>query len=92
MSRFDIKTLKKIQDDLQEIHSTAVSNYHDYPELMDTIDHLARVANMFAVNKVENLENDKTCADPQGYIVSKLYSASARMENYQKGIGKRKED
>lgn len=89
MSRFDIETLKKIRDDLQEIHSTAISNYHDYPELMDTIDHLAKVANMFANDKIENLVNNNLRADPQGYIVSKLSSASSRMKNYQKGIGKR---
>ncbi|GAB1807800.1 MULTISPECIES: hypothetical protein [Priestia] len=89
MSRFDIETLKKIRDDLQEIHSTAISNYHDYPELMDTIDHLARVANMFANDKIENLVNSNLRADPQGYIVSKLSSASSRMKNYKKGIGRR---
>ncbi|MDO6849238.1 hypothetical protein Q4S57_14855 [Priestia megaterium] len=94
MCRFDIETLKKIRDDLQEIHSTAISNYHDYhdyPELMDTIDHLARVANMFANDKIESLENNNLRADPQGYIVSKLSSASSHMKNYKKGNDKRKE-
>ncbi|MGG3925701.1 hypothetical protein ABET51_06840 [Metabacillus fastidiosus] len=84
MEKFDIKTLTEIRDRLDYIHTIATTNYSDNPELMDTIDHLARVGAMFADIKIEELEGHIETADPQNYILEKLSSSYFHMKNYEK--------
>jgi hypothetical protein len=85
---FDIDTLKHISNKLDYIYSIAKSNYNDSPELMDTIENLAQVANMFTNIKIQELNNEvKTVKtpSPQGYILSKLANSYSRMKEYEKG-------
>lgn len=82
--QFDIETLKLIRNKLDYIYSIAKSNYNDNPELMDTIDNLAQVANMFANIRIQELNDRVVTASPQGVIVSKLANAYSRMKNYEK--------
>jgi hypothetical protein len=70
--QFDIETLKRISNKLDYIYSIAKCNYNDYPELMDTIENLAQVANMFANVRIHELNDRIDISSPQGFIVSKL--------------------
>lgn len=82
--QFDIETLKLIRNKLDYIYSIAKSNYNDHPELMDTIENLAEVANMFANCRIQELNDSIQTSSPQGFIVSKLGNAYSRMKNYEK--------
>lgn len=83
-SQFDINTLKHISNRLDYIYSIAKSNYNDNPELMDTIENLALVANMFTKSKIHELNNQVETTSPQGYILSKLSNPYSRMKDYEK--------
>ncbi|MDR4946575.1 hypothetical protein [Neobacillus cucumis] len=83
-SQFDIETLKLIRNKLDYIYSIAKSNYNDNPELMDTIESLAEVANMFANIRIQELNDHVETMGPQGFIVSRLGNAYSRMKNYEK--------
>ncbi|MDF2039905.1 hypothetical protein P2R12_23475 [Cytobacillus oceanisediminis] len=82
--QFDIETLKLIGNKLDYIYSIAKSNYNDSPELMDTIENLAQVANMFAKIRIQELKGHVETSSPQGFIVSKLANSYSRMKNYEK--------
>jgi hypothetical protein len=82
--QFDIDTLKHIRNKLDYIYFIAKSNYNDNPELMDTIENLAQVANMFANLKIQELSKQKEIISPQGYILSKLSNSYSRMKEYEK--------
>lgn len=82
--QFEIETLKHIKNKLDYIYSIAKRYNNDNPELMDTIESLATVANMFAKIKLEELNGDGKTAHPQGYIVSKLANSYSRMKEYEK--------
>ena len=82
--QFEIETLKFIRNRLDYIYSIAKTYNHDNPELMDTIESLASVANMFAKLKLEELNGNTETSSPQGYIVSKLGNAYSRMMAYEK--------
>lgn len=82
--QFDIDTLKHISNRLDIIYSIAKSNYNDNPELMDTIENLAQVANMFTNSKIQELNNQIKPPSPQGYILSKLSNSYSRMKEYEK--------
>lgn len=82
--QFDIETLARIRNRLDYIYSIAKGNYNDNPELMDTIESLAQVANMFANIRIQELNGHVETMSPQGFIVSKLGSAYSRMKNYEK--------
>jgi hypothetical protein len=82
--QFDIETLKFIGNKLDYIYSVAKSNYNDNPELMDTIENLAQVANMFAKIRTQELNGQLITSSPQGFIVSKLANSYGRMKNYEK--------
>jgi hypothetical protein len=81
---FDIETLKLIRNKLDYIYSIAKCHYNDHPELMDTIENLAQVANMFANIRLQELNHRVETSSPQGFIVSKLANAYSRMKNYEK--------
>ncbi len=86
--QFDIDTLKHIRNKLDYIYSIAKSNYNDSPELMDTIENLAQVANMFTNSKIQELTtevNPVKSSGPQGYILAKLANSYSRMKEYEKG-------
>jgi hypothetical protein len=83
-NQFDIETLKLIRNKLDYIYSIAKSNYNDNPELMDTIESLAEVANMFANIRIQELNDCIETSSPQGFIVSKLANAYSRMKNFEK--------
>ncbi|MBM4761754.1 hypothetical protein GNT69_05545 [Bacillus sp. B15-48] len=82
--QFEIETLKQIRNRLDYINSIAKTYNYDNPELMDTIDNLAAVANMFAKVKLEELQGKAETSSPQGYIVSKLGNSYSRMKAYEK--------
>jgi hypothetical protein len=82
--QFDIETLKLISNKLDYIYSIAKANYNDNPELMDTIEHLARVGNMFANSKIQELKGHLETANPQGFILAKLANSYSRMKEYEK--------
>ena len=88
MDHYDIETLKHIRNKLDYIYAIAKSNNHDNPELMDTIESLALIANMFANIHIKALNNQAVTASPQGYILAKLSNSYSRMKGYEK----RKED
>jgi hypothetical protein len=81
---FDIETLKLIRNKLDYIYSIAKSNSNDHPELMDTIESLAEVANIFANIRIQELNDHVETLNPQGSIVAKLGNAYSRMKNYEK--------
>jgi hypothetical protein len=85
IDQFDVETLKHIRNRLDYIYSIAKSNYNDNPELMDTIENLAQVANMFANLKIHELTDQAETTSPQGYILSKLSNSYSRMKEYEKG-------
>ena len=82
--QFNIETLKLIRNKLDYIYSIAKGNYNDHPELMDTIENLAQVANMFANVRIHELNDRIEISGPQGFIVSKLANAYSRMKDYEK--------
>lgn len=82
--QFDIESLKLISNKLDYIYSIAKGYHHDNPELMDTIESLSRVANMFAQSKIQELKGSKEIANPQGFILSKLANSYSRMKEYEK--------
>ena len=82
--QFDLDTLKHIRNRLDSIYSTAKSNNNDNPELMDTIENLALIANMFTQLKIQELSFQEETPSPQGYILSKLSSSYSRMKEYEK--------
>jgi hypothetical protein len=82
--QFEIETLKFIRNRLDYIYSIAKSYNHDNPELMDTIESLAAVANMFAKVKLEELNGIAETSSPQGFIVSTLGNSYSRMKEYEK--------
>lgn len=85
--QFDLDTLKHIRNKLDYIYSIAKNNYNDNPELMDTIENLAQVANMFASIKIQEMtdeDNHVKTPSPQGYILSKLANPYSRMKEYEK--------
>jgi hypothetical protein len=82
--QFDIETLKHIRNKLDYIYYIAKSNYNDNPELMDTIENLAQVSNMFTNLKIQELSKQKETPSPQGYILSKLSNSYSRMKEYEK--------
>ncbi len=82
--QFNIETLKLIRNRLDYIYSIATSYNSDNPELMDTIENLAAVANMFAKVKIEELNGHVETSSPQGFILSKLGSSYSRMKEYEK--------
>ncbi|NRD79095.1 hypothetical protein HPT25_17185 [Bacillus sp. BRMEA1] len=82
--QFDIETLKSIKNKLDYIYFIAKSNYNDRPELMDTIENLAQVANMFVNIRIQELNDRIEISSPQGFIVSKLSNAYSRMKEYEK--------
>jgi hypothetical protein len=82
---FDLETLKHISNRLDYIYTTAKSNYSDNPELMDTIENLAQVANMFTSIKIQELKNQPVkTQSPQGYVLTKLSHSFSRMTEYEK--------
>ncbi|MGG3466050.1 hypothetical protein ABES02_00475 [Neobacillus pocheonensis] len=81
--QFDIDTLKQIRNKLDYIYYVAKSNYNDNPELMDTIENLAQVANMFTNIKIQELNGQVKTQSPQGYILPKLANAYSRMKEYE---------
>lgn len=85
---YDIETLKHIRNKLDYIYAIAKSHNKDNPELMDTIENLALIANMFADIHIKALKNQAVTASPQGYILAKLSNPYSRMKGYEK----RKED
>lgn len=82
--QFDIDTLKLIRNRLEYIYTIAKSNYNDNPELMDTIENLALVANMFTNAKIQELNQKVETQSPQGYILSRLANSYSRMKEYEK--------
>ncbi|MFC4802248.1 hypothetical protein ACFPA1_23350 [Neobacillus sp. GCM10023253] len=82
--QFDIETLQLIQNRLDYIYSIAKRYNSDHPELMDTIESLANVANMFAKNKYEELKGKEVTASQQGNIVRRLGNSYSRMREYEK--------
>ncbi|WP_223592317.1 hypothetical protein [Neobacillus bataviensis] len=82
--QFDTETLKLIKNRLDYIHFIAKRYNSDNPELMDTIESLATVANMFARIKLEELSGKVETKSPQGYIVSRLGNSYSRMKEYEK--------
>jgi len=82
--QFEIETLKFIRNRLDYIYSIAKSYNSDNPELMDTIESLAAVANMFAKIKLEEINGNVETSSPQGFIVNKLGSSYSRMKDYEK--------
>jgi hypothetical protein len=82
--QFSLETLALIRNKLDYIYSIAKGNYNDNPELMDTIESLAEVANMFANIRIQELNVHVDTLNPQGFIVSKLANAYSRMKNYEK--------
>jgi hypothetical protein len=82
--QFDIETLNVIRNKLDYIYFIAKKNYNDTPELMDTIENLARVANMFANIKIQELKGQVETSSPQGFILAKLGNSYSRMKEYEK--------
>lgn len=82
--QFEIETLKLIKNRLDYIYSIAKSYNNDNPELMDTIESLATVANMFAKIRLEELNGNIETHNSQGYIVNKLGNSYSRMKEYEK--------
>ncbi|PGY11853.1 hypothetical protein [Bacillus sp. AFS031507] len=82
--QFDLETLKHIRNKLDYIYYIAKSNYNDNPELMDTIENLAQVSNMFTNIKIQELSKQIEITSPQGYILSKLSNSYSRMKEYEK--------
>ncbi|MBT2699097.1 hypothetical protein J7E79_17040 [Bacillus sp. ISL-40] len=82
--QFDLETLKHIRNKLDYIYYIAKSNYNDNPELMDTIENLAQVSNMFTNIKIQELSKQVETTSPQGYILSKLSNSYSRMKEYEK--------
>ncbi|QIZ05356.1 hypothetical protein HFZ78_00055 [Priestia megaterium] len=82
--QFDLETLKHIRNKLDYIYYIAKSNYNDNPELMDTIENLAQVSNMFTNIKIQELSKQVETPSPQGYILSKLSNSYSRMKEYEK--------
>ncbi|MEH7479778.1 hypothetical protein V7157_01455 [Neobacillus drentensis] len=82
--QFDLETLKHIRNKLDYIYYIAKSNYNDNPELMDTIENLAQVSNMFTNIKIQELSKQVEITSPQGYILSKLSNSYSRMKAYEK--------
>ena len=85
--QFEIETLKHIRNKLDYIYSISKKYNHDNPELMDTIESLATVANMFAKIKLEELSKNVETSSPQGFIVNKLGNSYSRMKDYEKQKG-----
>ncbi|MDN3019150.1 hypothetical protein PH210_23540 [Paenibacillus sp. BSR1-1] len=82
--QFDTETLKLIKNRLDYIIYISKRYNSDNPELMDTIESLASVANMFARIKLEELTGKPETTSPQGYIVSRLGNSYSRMKEYEK--------
>jgi hypothetical protein len=82
--QFEIETLKLIKNRLDYIYSIAKRHSNDNPQLMDTIENLATVANMFAKIKLEELNGNIETTSPQGFIVSRLGNSYSRMKEYEK--------
>ena len=82
--QFEIETLKLIKNRLDYIYSIAKRYNNDTPELMDTIESLASIANMFATIKLEELNGNGKTPSPQGFIVSKLGNSYSNMKEYEK--------
>ncbi|MGG1678284.1 hypothetical protein ACIFOT_21475 [Neobacillus sp. NRS-1170] len=81
--QFDTETLRLIRNRLDYVNSIAKRYNSDNPELMDTIESLASVANMFARIKLEELTGKLETPSPQGYIVSRLGNSYSRMKEYE---------
>lgn len=81
---FKVETLKHIQSRLDYIYSTAKTHHQHQPHLMDAIASLAKIANMFAKTKIEELNGKIETASPQGYIVSKLGNAYLAIKEFEK--------
>ncbi|MEH7332981.1 hypothetical protein V7161_10110 [Neobacillus drentensis] len=81
--QFDTETLKLIKNRLDYIIYIAKRYNSDNPELMDTIESLAGVANMFARIKLEELTGKRETTSPQGYIVGRLGNSYSRMKEYE---------
>lgn len=82
--QFEIETLKFIRNRLDYIYSIAKSYNHENPELMDTIESLAKVANIFAKIKLEELNGQVGTSSAQGAIVSTLGNSYSRMKEYER--------
>jgi hypothetical protein len=71
--KFDSKTIAKIRQDIDEIQRIAFEYRHKDCIYLDTIDHLARVAGMFADVIEQKFELGYVqIGDPQDYILEKL--------------------
>lgn len=82
--QFDIETLNHIKNRLDYIYSIAKRYNSENPELMDTIESLAVVANMFATVKLEELNEKVETSSPQGYILNRLGNSYSRMKDFEK--------
>jgi translation initiation factor IF-1 len=89
-SKFDVEDLKyysKILNELQYNATTWINrnNANEIElELLDTIDHLCRVSNMFKMIIEQHLEGDVVTSDPKGYIDSKISIARSSLRHYLK--------
>jgi hypothetical protein len=83
---FEVETLKHIRNRLDYIYSIAKTYNHNHPELMDTIESLAKIANMLAKVKMEELNGKMVTSSPQGYIVNQLGKSYLSMKEYEKQI------
>ncbi len=83
---FEVETLKHIRNRLDYIYSIAKTHNHNHPELMDTIESLAKIANMLAKVKIEELEGKVVTSSSQGYIVNHLGKSYLSMTEYEKQI------
>jgi hypothetical protein len=87
LSKFDLETVRKIKEDIDEIQKIAIVNYHDNAKFLNIIDHLARVGGMFADVLEQQLEEGHVqTGDPQDYIVGKLSTAHLGMKRYETGL------
>ncbi|MDQ0253619.1 hypothetical protein J2S74_000991 [Evansella vedderi] len=83
MSHFTLEETKRILEKIDDIQRIASENYEDNSTLMATIDHLARVAGMFADIKIQELEGEVKTSNPQVYIQNKLDIAYSKMRKYE---------
>ncbi|WP_143469644.1 hypothetical protein [Lentibacillus sediminis] len=89
--KFDLIAIKEIRSQLEWIQAKAIQHYHDDPEAFDTIDHLARVAGMFASVTEQYIENDYIeTGNPQNYIRAKLSTAYDNVKSYNDEKNKQK--
>jgi len=82
--QFDLETLKHIKNRLDNIYYMAKRYNSDNPVLMDSIESLAAVANMFAKVKIEELSGNAETKSPQGFIVRTLGNSYSRMKDIEK--------